>query len=312
MRRLCLLAPLVVLFMLPAAAQEAVPDTTQPARYFPLAVGNTWTWMVGGVSPDWYDHIVLETESAGTFAGARTRSRPAPGGGYTVVTDPVTLRYDAGTEIVYLGDGEYEWAFVGTECGLGVDFGGAPGEASDVPCTARGEGVVRTSGGYEQPFHVGADPFTGATKYVVAPGPCCAEASFAAGVGPLQWSSGDLVPFRDLMYARVSGVEYGEPTVLETSEPVPMPRVTSIRRAYPNPFDDAFTLTVAHPRTGPLVVEVFDVLGRRVYAERPVVPVGLTDLHITLPDGAPGIYTARIRSASDTWPARPKRLVRAL
>ena len=310
--RHALRSALVCLLLAPcAAAQPAVADTTDPARYFPLEVGNEWFWTVGGLGAGWYDHVVLQSEDGGVFAGERMTSEPAPGGGYTEATEPVTLRFDAGTGVVYLGDGENEGPFAATVCGLGLDFGGPMGAAAQVPCLARGGGTIPTAGGYDEGFRVGDDSFSGTVKYISDSGPCCAEASFAADVGPLRWSAFDLMPYRTLAYAKVGGVEYGEATVLDTEGSVPLPRVTSIRGAHPNPFTDAFTLTVDHPRTGTLVVEVFDTLGRRLYADRPVVPVGQTELRIQLPPGAPGVYTARIRSARDPWPARPVRVVRA-
>ena len=303
---------LLALLLAPyAAAQPAVADTTDAARYFPLEVGNEWFWTVGGLGPEWHDHIALRSEDGGVFAGERRTSEPVPGGGYTEATEPVTLRYDAGTSVVYIGDGESERPFAASACGLELAFGGPRGAAAPVPCPAQGGGTVPTAGGYDESFQVGGDAFSGTVKYISYSAPCCAEASFAADVGPLYWSAFDLMPHRTLAYAKVGGVEYGEATVLGAGESVPVPRVTSIRGAHPNPFTDAFTLTVDHPRTGTLIVEVFDTLGRRLYAARPVVPAGQTALRIALPPGAPGVYTARIRSARDPWPARPVRVVRA-
>jgi hypothetical protein len=310
---LALAAPLL-------AAQGTIPDPTDPARYFPLEVGNEWVWAVtvwdpeGEPIPDGL--LALEITSDTTLGGvsyavATEREWVVSAAGDTTRTSTERyLRFDDASARVLVRDAEGEeeiWS--GTGCGLDVAYSENPGdlEQPTAPCEYDTWGLV--SGGEGQRFAVGSASYTGTVKEIAQY--YFVWATFVADVGQVYRQVGDFGHIRQrLSYAKVGGVEYGDRTGLQAEEPLPRPRVTSIRRAFPNPFADAFTIAVDHPRSGRVRVEVFDVLGRRVYHDEPVVPFGRTELRLDLPPGAPGVYTVRVRSAADRWPARPVRLVR--
>ena len=318
MRRSLLLALLVLAFPT-ASAQEATPDPTDPARYFPLEVGNEWVWIVSGVHyedgplPEGQAvlEIVADTSVEGiSYVEALSQEvSVSVAGDTTRVSGRFLMRFDAETATVRVRQGDLEEAWGETWCGLDAPYSPEGSGSLDGETCPNSDAAVVVSGGAASEFRVGDNRYTGQVKhfdhfwYL--------HARYVAGVGEVYYKAGDVgYMARSLQYARVGGIEYGDRTGLQTEAPLPRPRVTSIRRAFPNPFSDAFTIAVDHPRSGRVRVEVFDVLGRRVYHAEPVVPFGRTELRIALPPGAPGVYTARVQSARDRWPARPVRLVR--
>ena len=309
MRLVPLFAVLALALAVPVFAQAPLADNTAPARYFPLQEGNEWIWVTRTDSVTTVERLWLRS-GTGTSAFAEVEQSWVDADGIgSSLGSFLSFEHDAETGALLVALPESAAAAQprpGTECGLGLPFsGGAP-----LACPDPAVASVSTQGGADRPFEVGGTAYAGTVKAITFPeGPCCRMYTFVADVGLVRAEREGSAP-TVLAYAKIGGVEYGDRTSLQTGETAPRPRVTSIRRAYPNPFTDAFTLVVDHPRTGTLMVDVFDVLGRQVYSAQPVIAVGQTAFRVELPTGAPGVYTARIRSASDTWPARPRRLVR--
>ena len=85
-----------------------------------------------------------------------------------------------------------------------------------------------------------------------------------------------------------------------TEQEVPTATFT-LDAAYPNPFTDAATVSYTLSRPGPVELEVFDALGRRVAVVSSAYQVPGT--HRVLVDGstlAPGVYVARLTAGGQT------------
>jgi hypothetical protein len=87
--------------------------------------------------------------------------------------------------------------------------------------------------------------------------------TYGADIGPLDFlaEEGGANGLR-LQFARVGGVEYGEPTGVATEGGPPV-GATALA-AFPNPASDAVTLALTLDRPRSLTATVYDVLGRRV------------------------------------------------
>ena len=66
----------------------------------------------------------------------------------------------------------------------------------------------------------------------------------------------------NLMAAQVGGASYGIEDLI--GEPPEVPVVFSLNPPYPNPFTSTVTFSFRQPRAEPVVLEVFDIRGRRV------------------------------------------------
>ncbi len=97
-----------------------------------------------------------------------------------------------------------------------------------------------------------------------------------------------------LAYAEVGGQVYGENPVAEEAHPGF--EDASTVTVTPNPSRGVIALRLALPRPGAARVEVFDALGRRVHVVD--LPAGLSDLRLDAADWRPGVYVARVTTAS--------------
>jgi hypothetical protein len=95
-----------------------------------------------------------------------------------------------------------------------------------------------------------------------------------------------------LVYARVDGVEYGSATLTTDSGEAPAkPRGFAVTTAFPNPFHSDATVTLSLPVPDAVVLEAFDVLGRRVLRrDLGVQPAGETHHAVDGTTLAPGVY----------------------
>lgn len=100
-----------------------------------------------------------------------------------------------------------------------------------------------------------------------------------------------------LVYAQVGGVEYGIPPV--GAESLPEAASFALGAVYPNPVRTTatFPLTLQSPEA--LVLEVFDVLGRRVLRrDLGVQPAGPSQHRLGLGEVPAGLYIVRAETAS--------------
>ena len=96
---------------------------------------------------------------------------------------------------------------------------------------------------------------------------------------------------------------------LATTEPADVPQTVTVQPAYPNPFQTITTLTFALPQPGPVRVEAFDLLGRRVamLLDRPL-PAGEHRVRFDASDQPPGIYLLRITAGETVHTQRVVRM----
>jgi hypothetical protein len=139
---------------------------------------------------------------------------------------------------------------------------------------------------------VGGDTVTTALKAYTYFTGTVVETRYAAGLGLLYYVSEELGSFeRALRYVRVGGVEYGEHIPLAGEPPAGRPATLTLT-THPNPFLDRVTLDLTVPSPQAVTVEVFDVLGRRVYAEEHAVS-RVARLALDGRAWAPGVYVVR-------------------
>ena len=244
MRLVTLLALLVVVSPL-ATAQ--IPDPTDPARYYPLAVGDTWHY-----SRELFDeHVTVrevtrDTSVADTaYAVVRERiyRRPLGSDAFELEQDAdALLRYDPLSTAVYERhpeQGESQRTFP-----LGVDFGRCESDGCEYVAVSQEE----TEFGAGKMF----ESLATASVYV-------------ADIG-LVGSYAEIAYSEELIYANVGGVEWGEPSVVaRETNPRTQPLALT---ASPNPTAGPLAVTLRQRQRGAVRLEAFDALGRRVYCAR--------------------------------------------
>ncbi len=296
--------PLLLLTTLAGLAAHAqTPDTTTAARYVPLAVGNEWHYHQtesgsNAATTQWRYHVV--GAEADTFTVQAHRERTPVGGGTTETTQTLRWWHDAATG--RLRGQAHEVNITASMCPLSAPFG------AGIPCA---NGLFYTiSGGYGEPVTVGADTVMTSRKVFQAPtGAGCVmvtlRTEFGAGLGETFYrqivndpcGSSSSTTTRRLAYARVGGVEHGEPLFTVAGEDAPGAPGLALAVA-PNPSAGAATLRYVLPAPGAVRLVVLDALGRTVArladgehaAGTHTVALGTSRL-------APGVYVARLDAA---------------
>jgi hypothetical protein len=311
--RIATLAFLAVLAV-PAVAQPApdtasVPDTTAPWRYYPLHVGDEWQYdveayyydycrpcryqevrrVVGTAVVEGWEYAVVRTQ---THNVPTMPNPPGPGGTFYVRFDP------AAATPVYYGGGQ-EHPVDGGGCRLDEAFPAPPDTSRAITCPDHPDDPwlpATVRGGYDLPLPFGGDATQKAFRYPY--GFAQQQAVYAAGIGLLAgggYYEIDLGEFMTLRYARVDGVTYGSPVV--AGDTGSEPRRPLSLAATPNPTAGPLTLALDFPAAGPVVVEVFDALGRRVYRREATLPAGAHALDLDASAWAPGAYVVRVTAS---------------
>jgi hypothetical protein len=292
MNRLLLLT--LLLAVAPAGAQP-VPDTTAPARYFPLEVGNVWEYrgegffegyqrraVVGDTVADGVpffryrvEHFALDGAPAGPAVERLVRIDPATHALRTPGGDPLELAE------LHL-----------TTCALDAPF-------FDELFTCPGSAVVLSSGGPDTVM-VGDDAVPTSLKYF-DDNSREVLGWYAADVGlvGVLMRTGQVT----LEYARVGGVVYGAPVPVAAA---PAPGAPSALRlgASPNPAGRTVTLALELTAPGLVSVEVFDAVGRRVHREARALLGGTSTLMLDASAWAPGTYVVRATADGASVAAR--------
>lgn len=279
----------------PVLAQT--PDTTSAWRYYPLQVGNVWEYRGSGLQPgDFRVEIVGDTVIDGTryFLEAYAsyqNSELDPGSSYPVRFDTtmanVLARWDDGTESIWQ---------LSRSCPLSTPFG-------DVDCA---DEQVEVTGGSDEAFELfWGQVLAGVTLKSFH---ATTRSYFIADIG---WGGYDLVVEPGgtrLSYARIDGVEYGEPFPV-AAEPATPEESEFALSVYPNPSRDAATLQVSLDAPQRVRLAVYDVLGRRVLSrDLGAQPAGETTHRL---DGAAlpaGVYVVHL--AGDAGARATARIVR--
>ncbi len=285
LRGLLLLLPLIA--GIPLAAQPE-PDTTAPARYFPLAVGDVWEYEGAGFFEGYQRRAVV----GDTVVGGQTYARYqvtyfGPTGAPPDSTTEVHLRVDPVAHAIRTPDGNPEAVVARhlTTCDLGAPFFA---ELFDCP----GSAVVLTSGGPET-VYIGEDSVATTVKFfddnsreVVG--------TYAADVGFLGFTmrTGQMT----LVYASVGGITLGTPIPV-ASAPAPAPISSLHLMVQPNPTKGAVSLRVEMPPDGSLTLETFDVLGRRMWRSQARHPAGAAVVDVDTEGWSAGTYVVRATAA---------------
>ena len=305
---LILFACLAALSAAPLGAQ-APPDTLDGARFFPLAVGNEWHYServyngLGGIEEEWTEawkivdsvRIALPDSSAEhLYYELQACNDRAEAGQPVCDLWPLLLRYDAAVGAVLdLDDTFTEHLWYDLPCPLG---NGPYGEETPLP----GDGACFPEEAIyveaDAAVQIGSDLLTGMTSrtYITL----ASSSTVVEGIGLVQVGVGDpsLEIVSELRFARIGDQEYGEPGFAfpNSSAPSPVARVFTASVG-PNPTRGPVRATVAGAVPGPLRVDAFDLLGRRVAGETKVTN-GSDTVLIDLRGAAPGLYLVRITS----------------
>jgi hypothetical protein len=278
-----LLLPLIFLLSLPAAAQDLspvvvnqpgieralldlprgdiIPDTTEPWRYFPLEMGNTWEYLTT-------DHLIERRyverdtliDGKTYFIFNRQYFTPDGASASQIVWDP-PIRFDTLMAHVMrttaVGDQPHYF-----DCPFDTPFGST--------CHSPIYGDVAVSGGYDRllvfPPPDGADSVYTAVKGMSRG---VLEYRFAADFGEVFHHCSECGFGWGLRAVRIGGWDgevYGEllvpPPQVSSEEPPPLERI--MLSAWPNPFREHLSISLTVDGSGPAVVALYDLLGREV------------------------------------------------
>jgi len=294
MSRLALLLLALVAPSLELAAQDVVPDTTSPARYAPLGVGDVWHYRdVGGLATREFARRVLRdtTINDTTYAVVDVYADLGAFGGDRIVTRTELLRFDSTRAVLRKRDGSREIGAHYAPCAYDAPF---PGPSGTAPCLTDGEwtGLV-VYGSYEVTFHIGDSVRVGPLKSFDSLG---GWASVAADIGIVSSGGDGSVVSTELEYAVVGGRTYGAPI---EGLPVPVSSIpnptapTLALHAFPSPTAGPLTVTLDLPEPEPVELAVFDAVGRRVWHHELVRSTGRQRVEIDVSAWAPGLYLVR-------------------
>ena len=306
---------LTLLLILPRLAPaQPTADTLDWRRYYPLEVGNVWEYQVAEGEPLLRREIVGDTVAGGrTYFLMEEASYDIDhiGGGTDLriwSLDTLYVRYNSLGTVVMVE--HPDTAAVPRQ----VPFGGKVSgyfdfRASFGDTLHYGEGAQDfyvTSGGYHQVVTIGGRAVeTPAVKTFQSR---LWKESYAADIGFL--GGGNLWGLR-ITYANVGGRVYGTSRTPLASEDVIVPEGSGIETVYPNPARDHVMAAYQLRASEKVTVEVFDLLGRRVWAGTEAVkPPGRYVLRIDTDSWATGTYYVRIGSAAGRQAMKPVVVVR--
>ncbi len=253
------------------AQPEAVPDTLDWRRYFPLEVGNEWQYelreafnQLGGflsfriladTTIEEQEYFVIERAVYDSL-GVRFHQRLRP------------IRYDTSRASIvwfatYNDDGNViidEWDWEEVPCGLDLAFG------SREECGYPVEYFHNTIGGYGRQVVIDEVAYNvAAYKEFDSLG---GGHGLATDIGLIWRSSEGGGTFQRLVYARIGEMTYGSPVVMTShEEKIALPDEVSIRSVYPNPFVEQTTVAYSTERTGVVELMLYDMLGRLVWQQ---------------------------------------------
>jgi hypothetical protein len=288
------LLPLLLVSAGPLAAQS-VPDTTSAERYFPLQVGNVWEYQREGLIEGYERRsIPADTSVGGTDYVLYQVDYFALDGTPTDPTQTFPLRIDPATNALTTPSGDpndLAGLFL-TTCPLDSDFFD---ELFDCP----GSAVVLTSGGPET-VHIGEDSVETSLKYF-DDNSREVLGLYAADVGFLGFlmRTGQL----SLVYAYVGGTTYGDPIPVANS-PGPEPAGRSLIGVSPNPSSGPVAIRAELAASGPVLIQAWDALGRRVFAESLFHAAGPLTLDLPAERWAPGLYVVTLDAGRERGVAR--------
>lgn len=266
----------------PGSRFPGIPDTTAPARYYPLGVGDTWHRQVcatlsgctsRSISRVEREEVVNDTVYAVVTGEAYVRE----GGDWVLSNEFEQLqRVDPISTAITIRHGDVEYV---ESCPLGADL--------DVPivCDQYGGEIQAVAFLYEHPDYgvvKGLDGTFGG-------------ASYAPDVGLISASGDASDSVMELVYSNVGGVERGTPFGVSTA---PTPEAALRLSATPTLTAGPLAVHVTGAR-GLVRLEAFDVRGRRVLARE-----ASGDVRLDASAWAPGLYLLRATSGDEAATVR--------
>ena len=268
------------------------PDTTAPWRYYPLAIGNAWEYYRYGTGTVYRHEITRDTlihERRYTVVDRYTAEDNGP-------LEPDyswRYRFDTLSSLVYEPNGSGgERVPFGSPCPFNTDF--------DTTTECPGfSGVDFTVLGSYDGLVVFGEPFPGQGEDTVRTAFKVfrfetLEWRYAAGFGEVYHES-DIQAY-GLYYARIDGVEYGQPrfpVANESTEPDPVGGLKL--QVWPNPTRSLVTVGFDMVQPGAVVLDVYNTLGRRVQRyELGLLRAGERETLLDLSRVAAGSYVVRV------------------
>ena len=290
-------APVPGADFLRADGGDPVPDTTAPWRYFPLHVGDAWeyyNYATGGRRR--VDVLGEETHNGQHYFTWRSRTYDANGNSADS-WGPRPVRFDTtqAIAVAYFTNTDNESPLIWSRCPLDASFG------DEVEC-AYSEAPFEVGGGYDGMLVFGGEfPGTGEdtvrtaakTYYSYHPGHTL-DYRYAADIGFVYYD--DKYDREGIYYAKVDGVEYGQPFYPVSSEDGAPEMEALTLSAYPNPFRSQLTVVMNGATGGLAEIELIDMLGRTVHRER--LGWGEHTLDLSGEELVPGAYLVRIRAGT--------------
>ena len=296
----CLLA--VLLAALPTAGQAQVPpDTLDGHRYYPLAVGNVWEYHEAELPR----HFTRHTLTSDTTVGAHRYFRRVTHFEAPTATDTIRwteydyVRYDTAGVVVAVPSPGADTVAVDPCWGdafmrdLRLGFGAV------VPCPEPGwwpgpDSVV-VEGAYNTVWQ--PEVLSGTAQYVEVAAVKnfyinqLIWTGFVADVGPT--GSGNLWGPR-LHYARIGGVEYGNPEITLAQEPFTPEAAALEVRVLGNPVRGraAFEVRAASPQWAQ--ADVLDALGRRLWRNALVLSPAWVRVEVPVSSLGSGTHFLRV------------------
>lgn len=259
----------------PAPAQGVVADTTDPASYYPLHVGDAWMFAsFYQAQPSLQKREILGDTTVAGFAYVVERRCGANAAARAWRCSDLLVRYDsASTDVRSRHPGGEEGVL---HCALDADFG------ATVPC--RG-GDTSYTGGYGGSLWIRDDevpiPASKAEELPVDP----PEPPLVAGIGPTPRDVYGPLSYSEFLYALVDGERYGYPAALD---PEPPARYAPL--AVGNVWEYRETRGGVETRTGRAIVADSVVGGRRYVVQQSLAEA----------DGGVEVSTALVRFDSTT------------
>ena len=288
-----------------------VEDTLDWHRYYPLEVGNYWDY--GGLTP-FIRTIVGDTLANGHRYFIQRDSTPVIGtvGGFV---HTFYVRYDTAGTVVTLLDLEEDtlqapypvsyqretsWDFL-AHFDMRMAFG-------DTLYFSPPDTLLYAWGGYSERIEIGnrriqylevdALKCFGETGYTVGWHEC-----YATDIGLV---SGGNLWGPDLQYALVNGIEYGIRPSTPVEAALDVPERFDVEGIYPNPFEGSAAIAYRLPAPSSVTVEVFTVLGRRIWREETPVQASGPGRYVLQRRGWPaGVYMIRLTTAHGAQAVRP-------
>jgi hypothetical protein len=250
-------------------------DSVPAHEYAPIAIGNAWEYFASSSWEPEYNHYFRIDVTGDSLVGSdryfRHRHETFSMQGTSIGTTYFLARYDTLTAMV-----------VRFETGQPVPMTpalDAPPGAVMPPCP-------------QIDFHCVTVSLVDGAKSI---GSMFGGEYYRRGLGRTgEWQKAAMTTLR---YARIDGVEWGEPPMfpLSTDAPAEVAVALSISAIYPNPFTDQLGVRLSVERPSEVRAVLVDLLGREVWrGEVQALPVGAHGLEVRAPGLPPGVYHLRI------------------